>query len=140
MRHRRLISFLSVMLPAALALASAESAAAQTVAKAASPKSTAAAKSWTAPRTPDGQPDLQGIWNTSSITPLERPVALGDKEFYTKEEAAAYEKVRNKDLDRDRRDGSAARSSAASPPRSIAASTSAPTRSPSPGSVAFLTT
>jgi hypothetical protein len=27
----------------------------------------------TAPRTPDGQPDLQGLWDSRSATPLERP-------------------------------------------------------------------
>jgi hypothetical protein len=110
--HRRFISFLSLMVPAALALVSAAPATAQAVAKAASPKSASTAKGSTVPRTPDGQPDLQGIWNSSSITPLERPVELGNKEFYTKEEAAAYERVRNKDLDRDRRDGSAAQDAA----------------------------
>ena len=30
-------------------------------------------KEWTAPRTPDGQPDLQGVWLSKSATPLERP-------------------------------------------------------------------
>src|SRR2546422_10155609 len=34
---------------------------------------TAAAKTWTSPRTPDGQPDLQGVWTYKNITPLERP-------------------------------------------------------------------
>ena len=29
---------------------------------------------WTLPRTPDGQPDLQGVWNFATATPLERPV------------------------------------------------------------------
>jgi hypothetical protein len=62
---------------------------------------------WTAPRTPDGQPDLQGVWDSASMTPLERPVELGNKEFYTPTEAAAYEKKRAQDLNRDRRDGSA---------------------------------
>jgi hypothetical protein len=38
--------------------------------------------------TPDGKPDLEGIWINSSVIPLERPVNLKDKEFYTKEEAA----------------------------------------------------
>jgi len=28
---------------------------------------------WTAPRTPDGQPDLQGVWGNKTITPIERP-------------------------------------------------------------------
>ena len=27
---------------------------------------------WTTPRTPDGQPDLQGIWGNKTITPIER--------------------------------------------------------------------
>jgi hypothetical protein len=42
------------------------------------------------------------------MTPLERPLELGPKEFYSPEEIAAYEKQRAHDLDRDRRDGSAA--------------------------------
>lgn len=49
------------------------------------------AKSWTPERTPDGHPDLQGIWNNTTITPLERPRDLGDKAFFTAEEQAAYE-------------------------------------------------
>src|SRR5262245_29793466 len=48
------------------------------------------AKNWTAPRTSWGDPDIQGYYfNHSSYTPLERPAALGDKAFYTEEEAAA---------------------------------------------------
>src|SRR5579872_1980843 len=35
----------------------------------------ALAQSWTGPRTPDGRPDLQGIWNNSTLTPLERGIA-----------------------------------------------------------------
>ena len=27
---------------------------------------------WTTPRTPDGQPDLQGVWGNKTITPIER--------------------------------------------------------------------
>ena len=38
-----------------------------------------------------GDPDLQGIWNNFTITPLERPADLGGQEFYTPEEAAALE-------------------------------------------------
>ena len=53
-----------------------------------------AAKAWAVPRTPDGQPDLTGNWTNATYTPLERPAALGDKAFYTKEEAASVEKER----------------------------------------------
>src|SRR2546422_138217 len=45
----------------------------------------------TLPRTPDGHPDLQGIWDYRSATPLERPKQFADKEFMTAEEVAAYE-------------------------------------------------
>ncbi len=51
-------------------------------------------KSWTLPRTPDGQPDLQGYWSNGTYIPLERPAALGTKEFYTEAEALALEKKR----------------------------------------------
>src|SRR5580692_972703 len=44
------------------------------------------------PRTPDGQPDLQGLWTNISITPMERPAQFAGKEFLTPQEAAAYEK------------------------------------------------
>ena len=55
----------------------------------------------TAPRTPWGQPDLQGVWDFRSITPLQRPEELADKEFLTAEEAANLEQEtidRNEDL------------------------------------------
>ena len=45
----------------------------------------------TVPRTPWGQPDLQGIWDFRTITPMERPEELGDQEFLTAEEAASLE-------------------------------------------------
>ena len=50
------------------------------------------AKKWTPPRTPDGQPDFQGNWNTATLTPLERPPEFAGKEFLTAQEAAEYEK------------------------------------------------
>ena len=40
------------------------------------------------PRTPWGDPDLQGTWSYASLTPLQRPTSLGDTEFFTAEEAA----------------------------------------------------
>ena len=51
-------------------------------------KAPAGAKTWTLPRTPDGQPDLQGFYSNATLTPLERPKALGAKEFYTEQEFA----------------------------------------------------
>src|ERR1051325_5534393 len=54
----------------------------------------ASTASWTAGRTPDGQPDLQGYWTNASFTPLERPAEFAGKEFFTPEEAARYEKTR----------------------------------------------
>ena len=43
---------------------------------------------WIAPRTPDGQPDIQGVWTNSTMTPLERPADMGDKPFYSEAEAS----------------------------------------------------
>ena len=41
--------------------------------------------------TPWGDPDLQGIWDRRTITPLERPEQFADQEFLTEEQVAAYE-------------------------------------------------
>ncbi len=38
------------------------------------------------PRTEWGQPDLQGVWNFSSNTPMQRPQRYGDQEFLTQEQ------------------------------------------------------
>jgi hypothetical protein len=43
-------------------------------------------QAYKAPRTPDGQPDLQGFWTNTTYTPLQRPKDI-TKEFYTREEA-----------------------------------------------------
>lgn len=40
----------------------------------------------------DRRPSFEGIWNSATATPLERPVALKDKPFFTPEEAAQWER------------------------------------------------
>ena len=51
-------------------------------------------------RTPWGQPDLQGIWDFRTITPIERPEELGEQAFLTEEEASGLEQEA---IDRDSR-------------------------------------
>ena len=43
------------------------------------------------PRTPDGQPDLQGLWTNDTITPMERPASLQGRAFLTEDEITAME-------------------------------------------------
>lgn len=50
------------------------------------------AKNWIVPRTPDGKPDLQGVWTNATLTPLERPAAFAGKATLTDAEAAAWVK------------------------------------------------
>src|SRR5918995_4143247 len=57
------------------------------------------------PRTPWGDPDLQGIWSVATITPFERPAALKDKAQLTEQEAAEAEKTFLATQNQDRRDG-----------------------------------
>ena len=64
-----------------------------------------AAASTRVPRTPDGKPDLQGIWDFRTVTPMERPAEFANKPFLTEKEAADYERriteQRNADSNRD---------------------------------------
>jgi hypothetical protein len=64
-------------------------------------KAAAPTSPWKAPRTADGQPDLQGVWDFRTITPLERPGALGDKQVLSDEEAAGFEAEENRRQNRD---------------------------------------
>ena len=50
------------------------------------------------PKTPDGHPDLQGVWTNATITPLERPKAFASKPTLSDAEAVEYEKQQAKDL------------------------------------------
>ena len=75
MSHRVLVSVSAVAVLVALVSLGAAPSAAQT----------------TVPRTAWGEPDLQGVWDFRTLTPLQRPEELGDKEFLTEEEAATLE-------------------------------------------------
>jgi hypothetical protein len=56
------------------------------------------------PRTPWGKPDLQGVWDFRSLTPMERPKELADKQTFTPEEAAQFEEDRTRRESRDQTD------------------------------------
>ena len=64
-------------------------------------------KTWTPPRTAWGDPDLQGIWNNATSTPLQRPGDVGGKQVLTDEEASEFAEGLAHNLNRDRRDGGA---------------------------------
>src|ERR1043166_8542383 len=49
------------------------------------------AKKYTPPKTPWGEPDLQGVYSNRTITPFERPANVNGREFFTKEEVAGLE-------------------------------------------------
>jgi hypothetical protein len=71
------------------------------------PAAAAPAAGWKAPRTPDGRPDLQGVWSFATLTPLERPKELADKAVLTAEEAAAFVKLQMERQNRDNRSAQA---------------------------------
>jgi len=69
------------------------------------PKLPAPPKAWTPPRTPWGDPDLQGVWNDATSTPLQRPSTRAGKDVLSDEEANEFQQELAFDLTRDRRDG-----------------------------------
>ncbi len=61
------------------------------------------------PRTGWGQPNLQGVWDFRSLTPMQRPRELGEQEVFTSEEAAAFSEdaIRRRSRDSDTSDRAA---------------------------------
>jgi hypothetical protein len=84
----------------ALAVGFALSLPAQTSSAAAKPSSASKAKTGGIPRTPDGHPDLQGVWTNATITPLQRPAKLAAKPTLTDAEATEYEKHEEDELNK----------------------------------------
>jgi hypothetical protein len=62
-------------------------------------------KAWTPPRTPWGEPDLQGTWSYATVTPLERPADQAGRETLSETEVAALDEDARTGADR--RDGGA---------------------------------
>jgi len=95
----------------AVAVAALSPAAGQTQSSVVAKKTAATSKAPAAkavPRTPWGEPDLSGVWNDATSTPLQRPSSVGGKDVLNDEEAAEFSKELEHNLTRDRRDGSAA--------------------------------
>ena len=104
MRHGFILSLTAIAVACVLSIPAAAQAPSDTAKKASAKTS---GKAWTLPRTPDGKPDLQGVWNNATLTPLQRPtkgVGAG-KEFFTPEEAAEYTKEELNRVNGDKLDG-----------------------------------
>src|SRR5437870_4905895 len=86
--HHRHFAFVTGLV-AVLSLTQGQVAAQAPVSKA---NTTGIKKVWTVPRTPDGQPDLQGVWANNNATPLERPAVLAGRATLTDEEVAALKR------------------------------------------------
>jgi len=106
------MNFRSSLLVAAIALASLPVIAGQApsdtkapAAKASAAAKAAAKKAGPPVRTPWGDPDLQGIWNDATSTPLQRPSELAGKDVLNEVEAEDFQQQTAEGLSRDRRDG-----------------------------------
>lgn len=104
MSTRSLIAVAILSASTALAQAPKPAAQATTPAKPAA-KAAPTNKQWTPPKTPWGDPDLQGVWNDATSTPLERPGGVSGKTVLGDEEAAEFAQQLEYNLSRDRRDG-----------------------------------
>ena len=102
MRHRYLTSIASLCGLAALVIGTAILIAGQTAAPA---KTGAAPKAGPVPKTPWGEPDLQGTWFVLESVPLERPAQYAGRTILTEDEVAALDKQKAVDPGRNSRAG-----------------------------------
>ena len=100
MRCQRCLGLSALAISGAAVVMFAGSAAGQSPAQ--TKKASAPARSSKVPRAADGHPDLQGVWNFSTATPLERPSELGGKPVLNDEEAAEFEQQEAAKADHDK--------------------------------------
>jgi hypothetical protein len=103
MKYRYLASAgtLAFVAAALVALETVQPASAQVATR----QTTGARGKWTPPRTPWGEPDLQGTWTNSTTTPLERPDALAGKASLTDQERTDLDTQAARNADRPPRAG-----------------------------------
>ena len=102
MQRRHLMSVSAVTGVAVILSLTAVRVAGQTSSAPAGNTARNAAKSRLAPRTAWGKPDLQGVWDFRTVTPLERHEDLAGKQTLSEQETAAFESAQNVRNDRDR--------------------------------------
>ena len=100
MRCQRCLGLSALAISGAAVVMFAGSAAGQSPAQ--TKKASAPARGSKVPRAADGHPDLQGVWNFSTATPLERPSELGGKPVLNDEEAAEFEQQEAAKADHDK--------------------------------------
>ncbi len=69
-------------------------------------KASAPAKAWIQPKTPWGDPDIQGLWPATDMinVPMQRPVNQGTRAVLTKEEYAVREQQAQQTAERDKQE------------------------------------
>src|SRR3989442_4530731 len=98
-------------------------------------KHVAASKGWTAPKTPWGDPDLQGIWTSDDCigTPMQRPANIGERLYLTELEIEERETQLARQTENDKQEFLAADTRAgAGPPTPLWRTSTTACRAPIP--------